>query len=651
MKKHTLFIVLLFCGIHITSAQKKDYFSFNELNTIHSETTKLLYELNAKMGLIGDVDEPIEDKEQFFIPDFVDMFYGGNSGESMIYNDLDPTEKTSKEFRPEEYAKNMTLFYSSFGLTSELKLETIKYGKIEFYQVGQYAFDIQIDKYMSGLYMDKNKVRKTETIQIRLVFDRQGAVLKDFKIAGIRKAIPDFEDFFIDLQWWKKLDENWKNTLKQAIDIKGEPKDKDLLYIRQLITQDGNGALIYDKQAFRLEHIVVDVVKQKHWWQMRKKQQTSYSGIVIEESSEAFTLQTEDGKRKFFPKDNFQISNRKTRQEYEHVVGQIKKANFNTTYRLTLDNGFSYPIKIVDKSEDNSQLKARIPNLGDKEITYTAYEIDQIILPIKRRGYYIEARVAPGFSLIEDKNIEIDNLKWETREGKPGAYTAGISFNYFINENIGIGVGCEFGNYETTYKLTPGLIIDSTQTSDAIAYNYPNDETFSYYNVYEISMGSYLKRSFHAISFPLQFKFLFADEPYKTGLFINLGVNLSMILNNNKASGAVMKYGYIQDEGVYFGRNVDPSPDTFGFITEENSQLSNRIGNYDYGFGIIGSAAIGACIPFQSGKHFLTISGKVSKSLNNISGGTHNDIFGEKISDSVSPLFFGLEACFNFKLK
>jgi hypothetical protein len=284
-------------------------FSVNEYTTIYEGINGALTKYNEMSALICDTSESKIDIEQSFFPQFISVFYSPDK--TFVYNDLDPTHKTSPEFSVSDYAKNMVLFYPNKGLKTSLKIEAVKYGYINFNAgVNQYEMDIQVEKTLEGWFMDEQQFKKTIVLQFKFTFNKT-TIIENFKIAGIRNA-PDIKTksiddkataFFIDKKWWNDQNNNWKTRLKDAAGFLKEPEDKDLLFIRQLVTVDKQQKLMYSASAFSINKLVVEIVPIK-----KKGKKKHVSGIIVQETKTNFTLQTDDGKMLPYPKSKFKIS-------------------------------------------------------------------------------------------------------------------------------------------------------------------------------------------------------------------------------------------------------------------------------------------------------------------------------------------------------
>jgi len=638
-------------------AQEDDYFSAGELNAIHSETVKLLTDYNTKIHLLGDVDELVEEK-QLYIASFVDIFFNQNVS---IFNDLDPTGKTSPSFNPETYANNIMLFYPTFGMEWTLKFETIKFGTIKLYTVGQYAFDIRIDKDINGFYMDKTANRKVENLQFRIIFDRKGAMLDKFKIAGIRQVNATEDEVFIDKKWWESNSEQWKKLLRNALGFEGDPQEKDIMAIRQFVLYNtdlekfynqkkeleevqqyiGNEKMIFSPRAFGLAHIVAEVEPFK-----KKKKFAPYNGIVLDENYNGnIKMQEKNGKIRILSKEIYRVKQRKTPEQIKTLKEQVAKLELDSIkYTLILDNGFIMPVTIVEKSTDFTKLKAKSPAIGNKELDYTIFEISEIILPVKRKGLYINAHGTPGYSIINDKNIEIGSERWARQKSAFGM-GGGVGAEYYLTENFGIGIGAGVSSFTSTYYLNSG---QRSQGTVQIPYTDGTNDEYTYSD--SISNDAYVKRSFGAINIPLYFSYISSAEAYRSGLIIKGGAKFALsYLNNNAGKGTVRRTGVLQSTGIEIGKIVNVS-DYFIPTQPLDTYIDKKATSpYSYRPSVFLFFSAAWIKPLGKGRNFITLGPSVEYAFN-VSGANYKNIFGEEDSEAVSPLKIGFDITFNFKM-
>lgn len=644
MKKINLIFTAI-CAILFLSqtskAQEDDFFAPSQLESIHEEIMLLINDYNSKLKLIGDVDEDADEKEAYYIPAFVELFYGGDAGKSTLINDLDPTGKTSKSFVPEDYATNMILFFPTFGVESKLLFESMKFGAIQFYSVGQYALDITIDKELSGLYMDKNPNRKTVSQTIKIVFDRRAAVIDKFKIAGIRDVEAVKDQLFIDKSWWDVQSPQWQKVLRNAISFTGDPEHKELLAIRQFITYDDN-TLKLSEGAFNLSHMIAEVEPVK-----QKKKMLAYTGIVFDDNAEGLIkLQNENGNIQTLSKEQYRVKQRKTPEEIEKLTEQLAKLELDSIkYTLILDNGFIFPVTISEKNSDNTKLKAKIPNLGNKKISYSIFEIQEIILPVKRQGFYVTAHASSGYSMINDANIDVnDESTWQAPKAKFGTITAGASIEYYFTENLGVGIGIGYGNFETKYSLVPKNDVIKDNETIGVTEIAPNNNTevVEYPAIYNVSEGAYLNRKFNAIEIPIYLTYISSAEAYRSGFYARIGVKYSLATSQNSGEGTINRNIALDDDKMFtlIGNNS---------YEVSNQKITDVVENYGYKSSLYGILSVGWIKPIGKGRNFVTIGPSIEY-CPNISNGEFNDIFNKITNEKVSPLKIGFDFGISFKL-
>jgi hypothetical protein len=652
MNRNTPFLLFfaLACFCQAAWAQQGDnYFSPNELATVYQETNQLLQDIEVKMKLIGNIKEDTEEKKNYFVPDFERSFYKADEGKTALYNDLDPTEKTSPTYTPQEYAHNLFLFYPSTGIETKLLTDSAKFGAIQYYTIGKYAIDIIVPKQLNGLYMDKTLNRRTVNLQFRIIFDRDGPVLKDFLIAGIRSANEMVKkslttDFYIGTDFWKNLSPHWKSLCQKATGFNGNPTPKNMLVLRQFISKSIDNNLLFSKNAFNLSQLISEVEPYK-----KKRKLPTYNGIVISETADQIMLETEQLRIEKLSKNYYRIKPRKSAEATKKIKTDIAKTELDSTiYSLILETGLIFPVTVSEKSADSSQIKVKVPSFGNKEIKYSIYEIKELILPVKRKGLYVAVNVAPAYSLINDKNLNMKgDSTWQKPTGQYGVFATGIHAEYFMNENIGIGLGLGYGNYKTRYNLIQGK--QNQTTGNQLNY-YGTTEKVNYQTISTISEKAYIERSFWEIEIPFYMTFILSSEAYKPGFFIRMGAKYSMITASNNGEGI---YG---QQGVLVNENGDQLyKNTFGsLVTLKNTFFKNNIdsvakNNYNYKSAMFLFASLGWIKPLGKGKNFITVAPTFEYGFN-INKGEYTDILGNLKEEAVSPLKISIDLRFNFKL-
>ena len=187
MRKILISIIAFFI-LSLTYAQN---ISQQQLSYIHKKSKSLLEEYEQYFNLVGDINEPHNDREGVYIPSFTDLFI---DEAAIHYNDLDPEGKTSVQLPINQYALNTILWYP-VGVKNMLELLDIKYGKVQQISSNSYYINVYVNRTISGIFMDEKPNRSTTKLEFRVSFVPNGQLFNNFRIAGVTKAS---ENVFVD---------------------------------------------------------------------------------------------------------------------------------------------------------------------------------------------------------------------------------------------------------------------------------------------------------------------------------------------------------------------------------------------------------------------------------------------------------------------
>ena len=183
MKKILISLIAFFI-LSLTYAQN---LSQQQLNYIHKKSKSLLEEYEQYFNLVGDINEPHNDREGVYIPSFTGLFI---DEAAIHYNDLDPEEKTSVQLPINQYALNTMLWYP-VGVKNILELLDVKYGKVQQISSNSYYINVYVNRTISGLFMDEILNRSTTKLEFRVSFVPNGQLFNNFRIAGVTLAGED----------------------------------------------------------------------------------------------------------------------------------------------------------------------------------------------------------------------------------------------------------------------------------------------------------------------------------------------------------------------------------------------------------------------------------------------------------------------------
>jgi len=87
----------------------------------------IITEYATQLNLIGSKDET--DESKYYYTEALYKLFGSQN--TIVFNDLDPTGKTSKELTIEDYRDKITLWYSAIGLNTVIEEKNIVLHKVE----------------------------------------------------------------------------------------------------------------------------------------------------------------------------------------------------------------------------------------------------------------------------------------------------------------------------------------------------------------------------------------------------------------------------------------------------------------------------------------------------------------------------------------
>ncbi len=185
MKHISLFFFCLclleFCNLNSYSQP----FTKDQNEKIIQQARFVIEEYRDYMNLLGNINEPLTDREQAYKPTFIRLFFGTNT---TVFNDLDPDLKTSGEYTPKQYADNILLWYKNGGIKVEIDQDQLSFGSIRRHEGDYFYMDVGVSKKVFGRYIQGSLNNQTWPLVIRIVFQNQKGIVKNFSIAGINRA-------------------------------------------------------------------------------------------------------------------------------------------------------------------------------------------------------------------------------------------------------------------------------------------------------------------------------------------------------------------------------------------------------------------------------------------------------------------------------
>jgi hypothetical protein len=299
---------------------------------------------------------------------------------------------------------------------------------------------------------------------------------------------------------------------------------------------------------------------------------------------------------------------------------------------MKLENGISLPVKIKKFDKQTKQLDVTSDAFGNKVVSYSPYEISNVILPFPRKGIYLSALIAGGqTNVTDDKAI----MKPMPKIG----FDAGGELSYYFAEVVGISVGVHYAKYAFGQEsdLIPSTVVPGNNFKWAGITVSP---------LYRIDATLKNTGSITSIDIPVTLKFVFG-EVHKKGYYLNVGVKYSLInaAPNNSFQGSYTRYGIV--DGIEMGKTdtdlFEGEPGlNFGKLEPTDTKT------YTKGFYIYASG--GLVFPLMDGKHYFTIGAMFQNALTTIAKGEYKDLFDTLRNSDVKPILYGLELGLHYRL-
>jgi hypothetical protein len=155
-------------------------FNNEDLIKIHSGLKTVLSDYTNFLSLLGDPQEPAEDKE-FYKTSFLKLF---QSGETRIYNDIVPEPQTSL-VSITDYLGSYVVDYPNGIKNLSINTDSAKFGKVMKADEGSYYTYVDANKFFSGSYKGKDAFRKMFPLIFKMSFSASGKTFTNFVINSI----------------------------------------------------------------------------------------------------------------------------------------------------------------------------------------------------------------------------------------------------------------------------------------------------------------------------------------------------------------------------------------------------------------------------------------------------------------------------------
>lgn len=159
----------------------------NELIQVSDGMKAVMYDYSNYLALLGDPEEFEEDKE-FYRESFRALF---ENSEVIVYNDIAP-EPENYLISVEDYLANLKTNYPSGIRNISLPVDSAKIGKAIKAEEGFYYAYLNVDKFFSGNFEDKDLFREMFPITVKIRFEKSGNAFTDFKIQSVDIEAEDY---------------------------------------------------------------------------------------------------------------------------------------------------------------------------------------------------------------------------------------------------------------------------------------------------------------------------------------------------------------------------------------------------------------------------------------------------------------------------
>jgi hypothetical protein len=177
-------------AIDFTQALKEvdsEDFNAEDLAKVHSEIKTVLQGYTNILSLIGDPQEPAEDKE-FYKESFLKLFPGPDT---RIYNDISPEAQTNL-VAVTDYLNSFITDYPKGIKNLSINADSAKFGQVMKPDTGGYYTYTYVNKFFSGSYKGKDAFSDMFPLIFKISFNAADKTFSNFRISGIDKSEVNF---------------------------------------------------------------------------------------------------------------------------------------------------------------------------------------------------------------------------------------------------------------------------------------------------------------------------------------------------------------------------------------------------------------------------------------------------------------------------
>ncbi len=162
-------------------------FNDEDLTKIQSAIKAILQDYTNFLSLIGDPQEPAEDKE-FYKESFLKLF---PTADIRVYNDISPEPETNL-ISASDYLTRYIADYPNGIRNLSINADSAKFGKVMKADDGSFYTYSDANKFFSGSYKGRDVFRKAFPLIFKISFTSVEKTFSDFRISSIDISSVDF---------------------------------------------------------------------------------------------------------------------------------------------------------------------------------------------------------------------------------------------------------------------------------------------------------------------------------------------------------------------------------------------------------------------------------------------------------------------------
>lgn len=471
-----------------------------------SQALEVIKNYQISINKIGKTANADISKAKYYSEELIKLFI---DRKSFVYNDLDTSY--SKNYEIETYARNIILRYKK-GIEVDLDFDNARSTYISYFENDTYVLDVIVQKKISGIYLEKDVVKRTEELTFRIAFDAsKNDNFSNFRIVGIRKVIQPKNNLnLIESEIKTKL-QDYVNFLSLIGDTKETDKDK-MFYRDKFVS-------LFTTHDVEIWNDVNQSPKALKADDYLKVFEEKYSGKKYTASFEFDSIKF--GNVSELNQDVL-ITNIETLKHVSYVDD-----NGKMSYKPQ-----KYIISFVFKRNENMFSDFLIA--GMQEISKEHKNIEQFVLEAKptknikyatRKGFEFGAYSGIGQNEIYSADL-LEQSPYGVWEVKTPAtsLTFGASISFFPIKNLRFTSGVEYVSHKSIYSISADSISNEDVT---LLIQINHIEVMPILKVRDAYYDSTL--SINSIKIPLLVGYHYSIK--KIGMFVSAGASLSYTIS------------------------------------------------------------------------------------------------------------------------